>query len=301
MARVLVGTADGLHRFDLDSGHVDVEHADSAVTSLAPEGWELWAVLNGSELWHTAGVGWWFHVADLEHLRLNCIADTRAGVVVGTAQAALFRVAGEGLDRVAPFDEIKGRAEWFTPWGGPPDSRSLAEDRDTVYVNVHVGGIARSSDRGASWEPTIDIRADVHQVRTGHGRVYAATAHGLALSADRGDSWTFNAEGLHAEYCRALAVCGESVLMSASVGPRGGDAAVYRARPDGSQVERCTSGLPSSIDGNIDTYCLDALPDGDLAALATEAGGLFISRDAGGTWSQVASGLPRPHCLLTLP
>ena len=27
-----------------------------------------------------------------------------------------------------------------------------------LYVNVHVGGILRSDDDGASWRPTIDIR-----------------------------------------------------------------------------------------------------------------------------------------------
>ena len=298
MPRVLVGTADGLHRFDSSGNRLGTEHKDSAVTALTPEGWELWAVLDGTELWHTAGVDWWFHVADSENLRLNCIADTRAGVVAGTAQAGLLRVAGDGLERIASFDEIEGRGEWFTPWGGPPDVRSVTEDGDTVYANVHVGGIVRSQDHGDSWAPTIDIRADVHQVRTGHGRVYAATARGLAFSSDRGDTWSFNGEGLHAEYCRDAAVCGESVLLSASAGPRGGQAAVYRGAPDGSKLERSTK---EDFDGNLDTYCLDALPDGKLAAFATENGRVFTSEDEGTSWSELASGLPRPQCLLVLP
>lgn len=300
MPRVLVGTDDGLHRFDAGIGRLEPELTGSPVTALAPEGWELWAVRDGSELWHTAGVDWWFHVADSEQLRLNCIADTRAGVLVGAAEGSLFRVAGEGLQRVAAFDEIGGRPAWFTPWGGPPDTRSLTEDGETVYVNVHVGGVARSSDHGDTWEPTIDIQADVHQVRTGHGRVYAATANGLALSGDRGDTWSFFADALHARYCRGLAVCGETILVSASRGPRGGEAAVYRARPDGTDLDRCTAGLPDSIDGNIDTYCLDALPDGELAAFASEDGRLFTSADEGRTWSQAAEGLARPQCLLVL-
>lgn len=51
--------------------------------------------------------------------------------------------------------------------GGPPDTRSITEDGDTVYVNVHVGGVLRSSDQGESWQPTIDIGADIHRVTTG--------------------------------------------------------------------------------------------------------------------------------------
>ena len=301
VARVLVATADGLHHFDAAGGPVNVEHAGRPVTAIAPEGWELWAVLEGSELWHTAGIEWWFHVTDFTTHRGNCIADTRAGVVIGASEARLFRVAGEGVERIDSFDEIAGRSEWFTPWGGPPDTRSLAEDHDTVYANVHVGGIVRSRDHGQSWEPTIEIRADVHQVRTARGRVLAATARGLAISHDQGDTWGYHTEGLEAEYCRAVAPCGEYVLLSASHGPQGGDAAVYRCAPDGGRLERCRTGLPDAIGGNIDTYWLDALPGGELAAIGIEGGGVYTSLDQGATWRQLASDLPEVHALLVLP
>jgi len=50
---------------------------------------------------------------------------------------------------------------------------------------VHVGGILRSQDHGESWQPTIEIGADVHQVTTGHGNVYAAGAGGLSVAATK--------------------------------------------------------------------------------------------------------------------
>ena len=175
-----MGTADGLHRFDLSSGSQRVEHEGHAITHVAPEGWELWAILDGREIVHTAGVEWWFSVARMSGLEAKCIADTRAGVIVGTSSAHLSRIAGEGVERVDGFERAPGRKEWFTPWGGPPDTRSLTEDGDTVYVNVHVGGILRSQDHGESWQPTIEIGADVHQVTTGHSNVYAAGAGGLS-------------------------------------------------------------------------------------------------------------------------
>ena len=297
VAEILVATADGLHRFDAASGDHRIEHAGREVTFVAPEGWELWAILEGREIMHTAGVDWWFHVGTLSGLRAQCIADTRAGVIVGTSRAHLCRIAGEGVERVESFDQATGRKEWFTPWGGPPDTRSLTEDGDTVYVNVHVGGVLRSRDHGESWEPTIEIGADVHQVTTGHGNVYAAGAAGLSLSADKGTTWSTSDDGLHASYCRAVAVCGDTILLTASTGPRGGRSAVYRGPIDGTSFERCDGGLPW-FGHNIDTYCLDAKPDGSLAAFGMEDGRLFTSTDQGRSWSQHAKGLPEVRRVL---
>jgi len=301
MPRILVGTKDGLHSSDDGGRPGTVQHAGRDVAALAPEGAELWAVLDRGEVWHTAGVDWWFHVGTLDGLRGNCLADTRAGVIVGTSEAHLFRVAGEGLEQVAAFDDVEGRGEWYTPWSGPPDARSISEDIDTVYVNVHVGGIVRSSDHGDTWEPTIDIHSDVHRVMTSPGRVLAACAWGLAVSEDRGDSWQVRTEGIHAKYCRGVAVCGDAVLFSASMGSEGNQSAVYRGRLDGGTLERCRDGLPEWFDGNIDSYCLDALPGGDLAAIGTSDGRVFASTDQGTSWGEVASGLPQIRCVLVMP
>lgn len=298
MARILVGTREGLHEFDPGGHPRAVWHAGRRVTAVAPEGWELWAVLDGSEIWHTAGVDWWFRVAKLEGLRARCMADTRAGVVVGTSEGRLLRVAGDGLESVVGFERAEGREGWFTPWGGPPDTWTVSEDRDAVYVNVHVGGILRSRDHGDTWQPTIDLRADVHRVLARPGRLLAACARGLAVSPDAGETWRFNADGLHATYCRSVAVCGDVLLLSASDGPDGGHGAVYRGGLDGGSLERCRAGLPEWFDANIDSRCLDAVPDAKLAAFGTADGRVFASLDQGATWGQVASDLPPIDCLL---
>jgi hypothetical protein len=292
MPQILVGTRDGLHRLDGSGNLLMVEHLGREVTTLAPEGWELWAILDGKEVVHTAGIDWWFHVANIRGLVGKCIADTRAGVIVGTSEAHLYRVAGKGLERIRSFSRAPGRDEWFTPWGGPPGTRSITEDGDTVYVNVHVGGILRSSDHGDSWQPTIEIGADIHRVTTGHGRVYAAGAGGLSVSRDRGDTWKLSDEGLRGSYCRAVTVCGNTVLLSASDGPRGAHSAVYRSNLDGCSFERSALGLPGWFDENIDSLCLDAFPDGSLAVFGTHDGRVFASADEGQSWSEVARGLP---------
>jgi hypothetical protein len=303
--RILVGTGDGLHEFG-DGGRPGPEHhAGRKVTALAPgpDYSELWAILDEAELWRTAGARDWAQIGTLEgeYLGANCIADTRPGVLVGASDARLYRVAEGGLERVHSFDKVEGRDEWYTPWGGPPDSRSISEDSNFLYVNVHVGGIVRSADEGATWEPTIDIDADVHRVWAVDGQVFAACARGLAVSEDRGGSWAIRTEGLHAVYCRGVALSGDTVLVSASTGPRGGRSALYRAAARGGVFERCRSGLPEWFDDNIDSPCLDALPDEGAAAFGTEDGRVFGSRDEGGTWTEVASGLSAVRSVLLVP
>jgi hypothetical protein len=296
---IYVGTGDGLRAFSPDGGAPTLQHSGRDVTAVAPEGPAVWSILDGRELWRTADGGGWTRAGSLDGVRGNCVADTRAGVVVGTSEAHLYRMGDGSLERVPSFDAVLGRDEWYTPWGGPPDARSISEDDDTVYVNVHVGGIVRTKDEGATWEPTIDIHADVHRVWALAGRVLAACARGLAVSEDRGDSWTVRTDGLDATYCRGVAVCGDAVLVSASNGPGGGQSAVYRGPLDGGRLERCRTGLPDWFDDNIDSYCLDAVPD--LAAFGTGDGRVFASRDQGGSWAHVASDLPSVRCLLVMP
>jgi len=274
MPRLLVAARDGLHPFDDQGRPGEVQHLGRSVTAVAPARSDLWAVVDGSQIWHDAGTEW-RHVADLDRFRATCLASIDEDVFVGSSEARLFRIAGETLEPVSAFDGAEGRSTWYTPWGGPPDTRSIANWDDDIYVNVHVGGILRSRDRGETWTPTIDVDADVHQVTTAEGLVLAACAGGLAASTDRGTTWSFRTEGLEARYSRAVAVSGEAVLISSSNGPRGGRAAVYRADLAGGTFERCLAG-PGWFDDNIDSYCLDALPDGSFAAFGTSDGRLRL-------------------------
>jgi hypothetical protein len=301
MPRILVATAEGLH--ELDDGAVPgrVHHAGRAVTTVVEWEEQLWAIVDGSEVWHAAEMDGWTYLGDLEHYQGTCLGFMNEDVLVGSSEARLFRVVGEGLEPVSAFDHAEGRSTWFTPWGGPPDTRSISEWGEAVYVNVHVGGILRTEDRGETWTPTIDIDADVHQVTTAEGLVLAASARGLAMSTDHGGAWTFRSEGLEAPYSRAVTVCGDAVLVSSSTGPRGGRAAVYRGALGGGGLERCRTGLPEWFDDNIDSYCLDAHPDRSFVAFGTSDGRVFASEDAGRSWGEFASGLPSVRRVLVLP
>jgi len=301
MPRILAASRDGLRELDDRAVPGAVHHAGRAVTTVVQGGKQLWAIVDGSEVWHTAEGDGWTHLGDLEHHQGTCLAFMEDDVLVGSSEARLFRIVGEGIEPVAAFDRAEGRSTWYTPWGAPPDTRSISEWDEAVYVNVHVGGILRTEDGGETWAPTIDIDADVHQVTTAEGMVLAACAGGLATSTDRGGTWTFRTEGLEAAYSRAVTVCGDSVLVSASRGPRGGHAAVYRGDLAGGGLERCRTGLPEWFDDNIDSYCLDAHPAGSFVAFGTSDGRVFASEDAGLSWAELASGLPSVQRVLVLP
>jgi len=296
LERILIATDRGLHVV-AGGQEPTVELPGHRVTALATSEGALWAITDGEGIWRSDGRGSWEQAGTVPGRRANCMAPGAGGLLIGTSEAHLARLSAEGIVPVAAFEEVEGRDEWYTPWGGPPDARSISRSPEAVFVNVHVGGIPRSLDEGSTWSPTIDIHADVHQVLAHGDWVFARRARELAASPGSCRSWEYRTEGLHSGYCRAVAVSGDTVLLSASAGPRGGRAALYRGRLDGRGVlERCRDGLPEWFDGNIDTQWVAG--SRSTAAFATPGGEAFVSGDGGATWERVASGLPAVHAVL---
>jgi photosystem II stability/assembly factor-like uncharacterized protein len=127
------------------------------------------------------------------------------------------------------------------------------------------------------------------------GRVFAAAAVGLGTSADGGATWAFATDGLHARYLPAVAVTDEAVLVTASTGPRGRRAALYRRPLGGGGFGRCREGLPQWFGDNVDTHCLAAR--GGVVALGTEDGAVYRSTDGGQAFERLAKGLPAVRCV----
>ena len=301
--RILVGTEGGLRSF----GSVEVPAdalAGHTVTALAHDGSRTWAIVDGRTLYASENRREWTAGAAVEgEHEATCLAPPSRGLFVGTEGAHLHRLQAGRLSPLDSFETVEGRQTWYTPWGDPADVRSIAAERGAavaIYVNVHVGGVVRSHDGGGSWTPTLDIEVDVHQVLvhpSRRGVVLVAAADGLGVSRDSGASWDFATSGLHGSYLRAVAVAGDTVLVTASTGPGGSRAAVYRRPLDGAaDFERCARGLPEWFRGNIDTACLVA--DGDVVVFGTADGRVFHSRDGGVSWELVAKGLPAIHCLV---
>jgi hypothetical protein len=284
---------DGTARRLVEGGFRHAVAADDGAVALAADG----------TLWNVDDDG----AAEFEELpptkgSPTCVLVNGSDVWVGTAGAHLWLVREGDLTPVHAFETVEGREKWHTPWGGPPDVRSLDVDEDDLlFAGVHVGGIVRSLDGGETWLPSGEIDWDVHQVLTVPDyaqTVVAACAVGMALSTDAGETWEVESRGLHETYCRAIAVSGDHVVLSVSDGPNGGQATLYRRALEDSVFDRCRLGLPEYFLGNVDTHCLAAWDEQVIAA--APGGSLYVSNDTGVRWHELVAGLPEPRAVVII-
>ena len=260
---ILVATwGDGLFAVTGDGRTQEI--ANQPVRGLAPDGrGGALAIVGRHSLRRRAPSGEWATVATSE-FELSCCMAVRDTIYVGTDDARMLRLSHEGgvLDPIDGFDNVAGRDAWFAGSAivngqrlGPPlGIRSVAANSNgsILFANVHVGGIPRSMDGGRTWQPTIDINSDVHEVRAHPADpdiVAAASAIGLCISRDAGATWTIERDGLHASHCSAVAFSGDDILVSASTDPFAAQGRIYRRpiRPDGNIVA-VEDGLPTWIE-----------------------------------------------------
>ena len=310
MGVVAATWSDGVFVFtDEPRGH---ELAGRSVRALARErNGAVLAIVDGRSVCRRTSYGAWSTIATSE-VDLACLVAVGDAIYLGTDDARVLRLEGDGNVVVLPgFDAAPGRDGWYAGTAlingqlvGPPlGIRSMAATADgaVLFANVHVGGIPRSTDGGKTWEATIEVDTDVHEVRTHPVRsnvVIAAAAAGLCVSRDGGASWTVEREGLHAAYCSAVAFAGTDMLVAAATDHFATQGAVYRRSTEGRNALERIDGLPEWLDGIVDTGCIAAR--GSDVALADKAGNLYASADAGRSWQRRASGLPTVSCLVLL-
>ncbi len=306
---ILVATWDsGLLR--VTGKMVHQELADQSVRSLvADEHGRALAIVGGHSLCRRSSEGEWTEVAKSD-FELSCCAPLGDVVFVGTDDARILRVDPDGRQEILTgFAAVEGRDKWYAGTAvvdgkvmGPPlGVRSIAAtcDGDVLLVNVHVGGVPRSTDGGLTWRPTIDIDSDVHQVCAHPTRpdvVIAAAAKGLCMSRDGGATWTIEQRGLHAHHCSAVAFGRNDIFVSAATDPFAMQGAIYR-RPIDSDgpLQPLDGGMPEWIEGGADTNCI-ATRDSTVAVI-DRSGRLYVSHDDGASWSSPVDPLPVPSGL----
>ena len=167
------------------------------MSGLAPDGnGGSLAIVDGRSLRRrTAGREW--RTIAVSEVDLSCCVAVGDGIYVGTDDAHVLRIGANGkLEPLAGLDEIPGRDSWYARTAlidgqlvGPPlgiRSMTATCDDAVLLVNVHVAGIPRSSDGGVTWQPTIAIEHDVHQVCAHPARPDIVVASGSECSRQRG-------------------------------------------------------------------------------------------------------------------
>jgi hypothetical protein len=308
---ILVATwGDGL--FAVTGDGLTQEIVNLPVRGLAPHGrGGALAIVGRHCLWWRAPSGEWETVATSE-FDLSCCMNARNTIYVGTDDARMLRLNAWDfvLDPIDGFDSVAGRDTWFAGSAivngqrvGPPlGIRSVAANSDgsILFANVHVGGIPRSLDGGITWQPTIDINSDVHEVRAHPANpdiVAAASGIGLCISRDGGATWTIERDGLHASHCSAVAFSGDDILVSAATDQFAAQGRIYRRpiRPDG-HIVAVEDGLPTWINGIVDTGCIAT--NGSTIVVVDRAGTLYLSTEFGRAWARSSSELPTPSSVL---
>jgi hypothetical protein len=295
MAFVLVATSSGCRSFT-DDGEGEVELAGRHVCAVSSErGGTCLALVDAKEMWRRSIKGAWTHIATAR-IALQSVTSL-AGIIFagGQDEAALLCVPiGGEPHRLDGFDHMRGREHWFA--GGPPlgvRSLTTTADQAALLAAVHVGGIARSVDAGATWSPTIPINFDVHEVATHPALPHvaaAAAAVGLCVSHDGGGSWVVFAKGLEVTNALAVAVLDDQVLFSLQEGPFAARSQVWRWWIKSERIEPVREGLPEWLQGKVDT---GKIASGfGRAAIVDQGGNLWLSQSGSVNWKQIAAKLP---------
>jgi photosystem II stability/assembly factor-like uncharacterized protein len=246
--------------------------------------------------------------------------DGPGEMFIGTSHARLLHSLDHGrtFRECAGFLKLPGRDRWsFPPPPHIPHVRSIVfdpHDPMTMYVGVEEGGVARSYDRGQSFELlNSGLYEDVHCVAVdpqNRKRLYATTGAGFYLSDNRGSSWSKVKRGFCRSYTVPLFVAaGEPsrVFTAAaagpppfwSTGPSGADAVMFRSLDAGESFEALgDDALPQR--GMMMRFKADPESEGDFFAVTTD-GCVIRTRAMADTATLVGERLPPAYDLVTLP
>ena len=245
----------------------------------------------------------------------------------GVADAGLFTSDDNGVtwSPVTGLNEHRTRGDWHPGFGGLCAHRVMI-DGQTQWVCISAVGVFRSDDGGETWEPKNDgvepvgLPDDAPRPEVGYcvhcvahdpadpGRIWRQDHSGVYRTSDGGDTWTRIEEGLPANFGFVMWRDDASGRLftipleaDANRVPIDGALRVYRSDDDGStwqisgtgwsEAPQFTGVLRGAFDGdNQGTFCF-----------GTASGKLWLTRDNGGTWQELAPAFPRIGTVKLMP
>ena len=309
MARLYAATGDAIARLD-ESGSrwtATVSLAGSHAQCLAPDPADAdtaYAGLREGDVRKTTDGGrtWTDCGLPQQGVFSLAVSPVDGAVYAGTEPSALYRSddGGDSWQELKSLLDLPSQPTWsFPPRPWTSHVRWIApspHDAEVLLVGIELGGLMRSTDRGATWQDhRPGAQPDVHSL-TWHpkapGRAYEAGGGGSAWSDDAGDTWNPADDGRDRHYTWSVAVDREDPelwYVSASTGPyaahggRDPQAEIYRRRGD-EPWQALAGGLPKPLPAM--PYALVATDGRLFAGLAD--GQIWESADRGDSWHAIA-------------
>ncbi len=274
--RILVGTDDGLIVIRWiegeRSGRIVEKHFEGRqVYRLAATEGGAWAVVPEEGIFLSLdGGGSWERKADRlgGSMVRSLLPSPRDPSVVyaGTEPAGLFvsRNGGADWEDLPAFRELGVRESWRDYGKRSAHVETIAcdpQDPQRLYVGVEIGGAYRTDDGGATWCSINEgIFDDIHEIRVDPwdpSRVFAATGGGLHVSRDRGLHWRRHESEIGELYCTRFDLVSRGVEVS------------------------------SSLQSTLVLATADSTPSSWYGRRGNAGARLWMSRDAGDTWTSL--------------
>ena len=241
----------------------------------------------------------------------------------GTIPGGLFRShdRGDSWELVRSLWDMPERPQWFGGGYDWPGIHSISLDPtapDTLLIGISSGGAWISEDAGASWTTTHGMRneymppgeeyttivQDPHRLArcpAAPNVVWNQHHNGCFRSVDGGRNWTEITERPPAVFGFAVAAHPTNpdiawfvpAIKDEQRVPVGGRMVVSRTTDGGASFEVFGDGLPAEHAYHlVYRHALDVDASGDVLAMASTTGSLWVSENGGEQWSTVSTDLP---------
>ena len=238
---------------------------------------------------------------------------------VGTRPASIFKSGdyGESWQNCDGLHSLPETKDWT--WPNPPhfphvrDIGLSRDDPNLVLGAVEEGWVVRSTDGGRSWANlTRGTEFDSHTIKVmpGNGKVLISTSGtGVYRSEDGGDHFVPANDGIACRYLAHLAFHPAEPALLFTAGaevppprwrrPEGCRSQFYRSDDQGRRWQKLKNGLPDDLRAAPRTVAGDAEAPG-WVMVGMQDGALWLSRDHGDSFREIAAGLPAIHGLTSV-